>query len=520
MLDYMRRNANSWIMILLFGIIIFVFAINFGPWAGNLAPSVPYAALVNSKPISMAEFRTAYASQFARLKQFRGPDYDQSQAEKDGLKQMVIEQLISRELLSQLGTEHQLTIGAKTLAEAIKERVFDEDTPFSKEEYVRRVNAFFQSTIAQFEEQVKKELLAEQMADLLGTAVTVSEAETKAAFLDKNTKVALEFVKVNPNYFTAPMISEVEVKNFLENNRQKISEYYNENIGEYIKEPEIRASHILVKVAPNTTAEEKGKLKEKAQKLYERIKNNEDFAEIAKKESDDIGSKDKGGDLGFFSAGMMVEEFSKPAFALKPGEVSTVVESPFGFHIIKQIESKPKLERKLEDVSSEIAKLLLEKDTQNQKAKELASQALHQLKTKTPLAEINVAGLVNVKATGKTPSEPFLPVADETASFSLSSGYIQKIGRAEPINEAAFKLTLNNPTPDHVIEANGEFFAIRLKSREEPDMAKYEEQKESIKSSLLFPRKRAFMQQYLSHLKANAKITYNDALMASPEVNL
>src|SRR5438093_809294 len=103
MLDFMRRNANSWIMILLFAIIIFVFAINFGPWAGSqLTEGTHYAAIVNNRTISMAEFRTAFMSQMNRIRQFR-TDYDETQAEKDGLKQMVLEQLIARELLTQMG---------------------------------------------------------------------------------------------------------------------------------------------------------------------------------------------------------------------------------------------------------------------------------------------------------------------------------------------------------------------------------------------------------------------------------
>lgn len=513
MLDIMRRNANSWIMVLLFGIIIFVFAINFGPWAGgNISPGAPYAAIVNSEVISLAEFRTAYASQFARIKQFR-PDYDQTQADRDGLKQIVLEQLVSRELLTQLGKKNNLSIAAITLAEEIKERVFGEEAAFNKAEYERRVNSYFQSTIPQFEAQVEKELLAEQMANLLGTAVYVSDAEAKVAFKDKNTKIALEFVKVNPSYFPATAPSQEEIKKFAEAEATKISDYYNEHISEYVKDQEIRASHILVKVNQGANAEEKKAAKEKAQKILARLKANEDFAEVAKKESDDPGTKEKGGDLGTFSAGMMVEEFSKAAFALKPGELSDVVESPFGYHVIKQTEQKPKMERKLEDVKLEVAELLLKKQQQDRKAKEFATQALAQLKSGVALASVSLPGLSNLKASGKEAAQANAPIADETEPFNRSAGYIFKIGRADKVNETAFKLTTDNNVPAEVIEANGEFFAIRLKSRQEADLAQYESQKESIKNGLIFPRRRAFMQQYLSHMKTNSKITYNNSLI-------
>lgn len=513
MLDFMRKNANSWVMILLFGIIIFVFAINFGPWAGNVKGTVPYAALINNEPISLSEFRTAYGSQFARIKQFR-PDYDQTQADRDGLKQIVIDQLISRELLTQLGKKQHFAVSPKYLADEIKLRVFGEDADFDRVEYVRRVNSYFQAPVSQFEEQVAKEIIAEKMAELLSTAVSVSDSEILTTYKDKNTKIAIEFVKINPSFYPSEkVVTPEEAKAFADANPKRVSDFYNENIGEYVKDEEIRASHILVKAGADASETDKAAAKEKAQKILDRIKNNEDFATIAKAESDDPGSKAKGGDLDFFSRGMMVEEFAKAAFALKTNEVSAIVESPFGFHIIKKVDERPKTDRKLEEVATEIAEKLIKKDEQQAKAKDAASLALNQLKSGTTLDKISVPSLMNAKAASKAPSMPNAPVADETDLFSRTSGYIQKIGRADVLAEEAFKLSMDNKTPANVIESNGEFFAIRLKSRQDADMTKYEEQKESIRSSILYPRKRSFMQQYIASLKESAKITYNQDLI-------
>lgn len=509
MLNFMRQNANSWIMIVLFSIIIFVFAINFGPWAGGRTGSVPYAVIVNNQPISMAEFRAAYSGQFARIKQFR-PEYDQAAADRDGLKQMVLDQLVARELLYQMGKKNHLSVSAKSLAEEIKERVFGKDAAFDKEEYIRRVNAFFQTSIAQFEQQVAKELVAEQMVNLIGVPLAVSDAEILAAYKDRGTKVAIEFVKVNPNNIVVQRtFSEDEIKRFQDEHGKKINDYYNEHMGDYVQEAQIRASHILVKVPQNASAEEKARLKEKAKKIHDRLKS-EDFATVAKAESDDIGTKDKGGDLDFFPYGNMVEEFSKAAFALKPGEMSGVVESPFGFHIIKQTDHKDKVERKLEDASSEIALVLLKKAEQDKQAKELAEAALTQFKNGVTIATLKVSGVARGgKETGSVPG-----VADETEPFALSSSFIYKLGRADGISDSLSKLTMEKPVLDKVIEANGEFLALRLKSREDADMSKFDEQKAAVATSLSFPRKRAFMQQYLATMKSAAKIKYNEALAA------
>ena len=515
MLNFMRQNANSWVMILLFAIIIFVFAINFGPWAGQQSEGLSYAAIVNNKQISLAEFSTAYTSQLARIKQFR-PDYDEAQADRDGLKHMVLEQLISRELLTQLGRAHHLSIGARTLADEIKERVFGPDANFDKEEYKRRVHGFFQTTIPQFEEQVEKELVAQQMADVIGTPVFVSDQEAKTSYVDKNTKVAVDYIKINPAFYQiAAPVSLEQVLGFVEKNKPQIAEYYNAHLSQYNKEKEVRASHILIKFpSSDISAEEKAKLKEKAQALLDRVKKGGDFAKIASTESDDLGTRVSGGDLGFFAAGKMVEEFSKVAFSLERDQVSDVVETPFGFHIIKTTDKMDEYKLTLPQATNEIAETLIKKEQQDAKAKAAAQEALAQLKAGRPLDKISIPGLAPAK------SDSLNPVADQTTSFNRASAYVPKIGKADTFVEHAFKLTKANESAGEVFESDGQFFAIRLKSREDADMAKFETEKESIKTGLLFPRKRAFMQQYLADLKARAKITYNKALTKETEVEI
>ncbi|MEW6570997.1 MAG: peptidylprolyl isomerase [Nitrospirota bacterium] len=116
--------------------------------------------------------------------------------------------------------------------------------------------------------------------------------------------------------------------------------YYDDNQEEF-KTPEmVRVRHILVRVEPSASEEDKKKAKEKAEDILKKIKEGEDFAELASGLSDDPGSKANGGDLGFISRGRTVKPFEDAAFALKPGEVSGVVETQFGFHIIKVEERK------------------------------------------------------------------------------------------------------------------------------------------------------------------------------------
>ena len=116
--------------------------------------------------------------------------------------------------------------------------------------------------------------------------------------------------------------------------------YYDSHQEEF-KTPEmVRARHILIRVSPSSTDQEKKKAREKAEEILAKIKKGEDFEKLATQFSEDPGSKQRGGDLGFFPRGRMVKSFEDAAFSLKPGEVSGIVETQFGFHIIKLEEKK------------------------------------------------------------------------------------------------------------------------------------------------------------------------------------
>jgi len=115
---------------------------------------------------------------------------------------------------------------------------------------------------------------------------------------------------------------------------EQTKKFYDENLERFSEPESVRASHILIGVDPKATAEEKQTARKKADDLLVQVKGGADFAEVAKKESSCPSAK-KGGDLGEFSQGQMVKPFEEVAFGLKQGELSGVVETQFGYHIIK-----------------------------------------------------------------------------------------------------------------------------------------------------------------------------------------
>jgi peptidyl-prolyl cis-trans isomerase C len=158
-----------------------------------------------------------------------------------------------------------------------------------------------------------------------------------------------------------------------------VKKFYDDNPDKFKQEPSVKASHILCGVDASATPEEKKKAREKAEALLKKIKAGEDFATLAKSDSTCPSSK-QGGDLGTFSKGQMVAPFEKAAFALKPGEVSDVVETQFGYHIIKLTEKKDGGSIKFDEVKSKIQDFL-----KNQKVQKGVMDYLDALKVKAKI---------------------------------------------------------------------------------------------------------------------------------------
>lgn len=121
----------------------------------------------------------------------------------------------------------------------------------------------------------------------------------------------------------------------------EVKKYYEDHKADMKQEEQVKASHILIRCDEKADLKTQSEALKKIQDVQAKLKKGEDFAALAKQYSEDPGSKDNGGDLGFFTKETMVPEFSKAAFALKPGQVSDIVKTPFGYHIIKVTETKP-----------------------------------------------------------------------------------------------------------------------------------------------------------------------------------
>ncbi len=192
--------------------------------------------------------------------------------------------------------------------------------------------------------------------------VAKNKSKTKASA--KELKEAARRSIIINNYVEKKVHAKIKVTD------EDVRRFYDVNQAKFRKDTQLRASHILCGVGANASAEEKQKAKRKAADLLKKVKGGADFAKLAK-ENSSCPSKTQGGDLGFFGRGEMVPPFEQAAYALKPGQVSDVVESKYGYHIIKLTDTKKPEIIKFEDVKERIRELLTTQKKQDALAEEL-----------------------------------------------------------------------------------------------------------------------------------------------------
>lgn len=367
MLDGIRDVAKGWVGKVILALITVPFALfgidSYLSQAGNNAA----IAKVGGSEISVQAYSNAMQNLRARM-QSEGKA-DKVQLDSPEVKAMVLDQLINEQLLEKEIQKENYKISDAQLATYITAMPsFQKDGNFSQELYdqLLQQNRY---TPKKFESEIRASLLAQQAQDgianfsFISTAradktlkllnqkrlVTVSELKTKdflnqvkvtpeevKAYYDKHKdklrdpeQVKIEFLLLSASSLVPGIkVDDAEVKR-----------YYEENAAKFKGEEQRRASHILIGFGVNATPAQKQEAKSKAETLLAAIKKNpKSFEELAVKNSQDPGSAAKGGDLGSFGRGAMVKPFEEAAFNMKVNEISDLVESEFGYHIIKVTE--------------------------------------------------------------------------------------------------------------------------------------------------------------------------------------
>lgn len=385
MLEAIRQRAQGWFA----KVILVLIAIPFALWGVDSyvrdASTDTVVARVGEEKISAVQFDEALREQRERLREMLGESYDPAQIDSPEFRQSVIDGLVTRTLLALEARQQNLIIDDAQLAGLIQAvPAFQQNGQFSQALFERLLRQQGM-TVASFANRLRADYTAQILRDsVAGSQFTarssvlrlialgeerreVSDAQIKSEnylprvqldpaaarqYYDKHASefkspesVRVEYVVLS----VAALLPQVAVSD------EEINKYYSERQTQFGEAEQRRASHILVAVAQDAPATASQAARAKAEQILAELKQTPSrFAALAKQYSQDTGSAEQGGDLGFFARGAMVKAFEDAVFSLTPGALTGPVQTPFGWHIIQLTEIKPGKIAPLADVREKI----------------------------------------------------------------------------------------------------------------------------------------------------------------------
>ncbi|MBE0494273.1 MAG: SurA N-terminal domain-containing protein [Thiomicrospira sp.] len=376
MLLAIREKVQGWIAWAIVLVLIVPFAL-WGIDQYSTGERQQVVAEVNGETITGTEFLRFYNRQRMRLQEQFGDMFDQV-VEDEPLRDQVLDSLIESRLIKQWAEKQGMLISDQQLASVIQAaEVFQENGRFSERVYQDLLmrNGL---TVSSFEFEQRQFLIETQFRGLTESSVFTTSSELEALFKLQNQRRDIDYIRLDQRVYRDQIkISEDDMQAYYEANKdvfvtpeqvvveyvslsmdeivaslqvsdQDVSDYYETNIGLFTQPEMRRARHILIR------GEEEVALAE-IKDIQAKLAAGEDFAKLAQSHSQDPGSAMNGGDLDFFESGMMVPEFDEVVFKMQVGDVSDVVKTDFGWHLIKLTDISEQRAQDFNEVKQDVA---------------------------------------------------------------------------------------------------------------------------------------------------------------------
>ena len=501
MLKYLRNRTTMGYLVgtILLVLVIFAFIVLYIPdfmGSGGGANSSGEVASVEGVPITAQHFVQRYQLQERIYRAQFGEQFNPGLMKQLGLDEMVLQGLIQEVLLAVEADRQGLIVTDRELSEQIlKDPSFQSNGQFiGRQAYLTllRQNGL---TPQDYEAQMRQALLRDKLQGMLMDGVTLSPQEVKQEYRQRNEKSTFEYFFIPRSEFVEQdAVGDEDAAAFFETHQEdyylpvqrkarymtitpqsflatvnvtdrEIERYYNRNIYLYETSEQVGASHILFKTAEKDEEE----VRSNAEAVLAQLQSGADFAELAKKHSEDT-SADNGGSLGLFGRGEMVPEFEQAAFSMDVGQVSDLVRSTYGFHIIKVTQKQDPLTRPLDSVRDEILNTLRMEKAQErmEEAVGSASAFLQDMKSLEALAQRYPA------------------VQLQETSFFGREDTIPQLGNSPEARKLAFDLDIGEVSPAIRIGTGYAFFEILEEN--EPRIPSLDEIKERVRADLVQER--------------------------------
>jgi peptidyl-prolyl cis-trans isomerase D len=517
MLDRMRRHRDwlKWSLGLVCVAFVLFYIPDFLRGTGADAASGDTIAKVEGRDITSADFRRTYQAQLQAYRSAYGGNMNDQLLKQLGVEQQILQQMVDE----RAALAEAERIGIKVSDEEVRQRIFampafqDNGGFIGEARYQQLLRMQRPPMIAsEFEDNIRHGLAVEKLRGSLTDWLSVNDQDLEKEYRRRNDKVKLAVVSFTADSFRAQVTaSDAEVASYFNGHQNDfkipekrkiryllidvealrtktvvpasdIEREYNNNSEQYTTPEQVRASHILLK----TEGKDDASVKAKAEALLKQARNGADFAELAKKNSEDEASAKNGGDLDYFGRGRMVPEFDQAVFAMQPGAISDLVKTQYGYHIIKLVDKKNATTRPLAEVRQQLNDQLAYQRAQAQAA-DLAQTLEKQIKTPADLDKV-------AKAQGLIVQESGLFARDEP---------ILGLGPSPEAANKAFDMKTNEVSGP--LRASRGFVFETLIAKQDPYVPKVDEVKDRVREELVKQKARDLSKQKAAELAAKLK---------------
>ena len=512
MLESMRKYQSSVFIYVVFGLLILVFGVNFGPGSSGCNPTKggDFAAKVNGEIIPREEWARMYSQQVEMYKRMMGgrADLDEAFLERLGVRQNVLNNLISARLVAQEARDRGVYITDDELTTHIANTYGVKG--ITAEQYNLSVTKQFGVSVERFEEQVRSQLAAQKLMQMVTEAVDISDAEVRATFDKEHDRVMANFVKFDPDSLSKPTIDNAVVDAFIVSNAKDIEERYEKDQSKYNTPRMMRVRQIVKNLAPDASDAEVAKARGELDDLKHQIEGGADFAALAKAHNDDEGSKAAGGDLGFVSAGQLVRPVDEAIASLEVNKLSDPVRTPRGLALLQVTEVKNAARKPFDDVKKDIARSILAERAMDEQAKSQAKAFLAKLKGGSSLESLTVSEADARDEVVKMAKNVIAkPTRFETPWILRTQEAIPRIGVSPELHEAVFALEKDKPIAPDVFKVGRSYYVVTYKDRERPDDATFAATQDGLRRDALSEKKDRVARDWLDHLREKARIMIN-----------
>ena len=487
MLELLRRSHRYFIGGVIFAIAgVFVAYLGLGG-PGKLSGENRGAIVeLGSRRYSLADLQRVRDDQERNLRESLGEAFD-AKAASQYLDQISADQLIQRAVLASEAERVGLRASDDEVKLLVRRAFGGQDGDFDgkalRDYAVRRFGSE-----GRFVQEVRDDILFTKLLDLIDAGAAVSDAEARDSIRTRLEEVRIATVALDQEKPPPGVEPDDEaVQKLLREENERVRRFYDEHADRYHLPERVRARHLLVRIEKDATEEKVQQAKKRIDTALARIKAGEAFEKVAGELSEDPGSKDRGGDLGFFARGQMVPAFEDVAFQQKDGETSEVVRTDFGFHVIRSEGHEAAKDRSFDEAAQEIAEELAGADRARALARETGDRLVEAVRAGKSLEDAAREAKVPVKTSEWLRRRP--------------DGNVPGLGAVPQLLTAAFAASPDKQSLDRVFDVGTSLVMVQVLERRGPSDEDIASELPAERTKLLAARRNQLRSEWLGEAR-------------------